>query len=366
MRIVLTGGGTGGHIIPLIVVAQKIKEKNSQVQFMFIGPNGPIERKLIEAQNIPAKHVLVGKMRRYFSLYYLVDIFKIPLGVIQALWYLLFYMPDAIFSKGGYASFPVVVVGWLYRIPIFIHDSDANPGLANGMLAKLANRVAISYPQAEKYFPAEQVVLTGNPLRLDIAQGDAQKAREMFSFTESKKTIFIWGGSQGARAINSKILDILPELLKRYQVIHQTGDNNFEEVERKAGELGIKPGREGYIVLPFIQEELKNILALADLIISRSGSNSISEIAANGKPSIIIPLKNSANNHQRMNAYAIAKVGGCIVLEESNLGSHMLLEKINEIMGNTELQEKLKNNIKTFYHPDAAEKIADGILEMIK
>ncbi len=366
MKIVLTGGGTGGHIIPLLAVAQKIKEKNPQVQFMFIGPKGKMEKKLMESQNIPARYVLVGKLRRYFSFHYITDFFKIPLGIIQALWYLLVFMPDAIFSKGGYASFPVVVAGWLYRIPTLIHDSDANPGLANSILAKFVNRVAVSYPRAEKYFLARKVVLTGNPLRADIAQGNAEKARKMFSFLDSKKVIFVWGGSQGAQAINNKILDILPELLKKYQVIHQTGDRNFEEVKHKVGELGIKIGRDGYVALPFIKEELKDVFALADLIISRSGSNSISEIAANGKPSIIIPLKNSANNHQRMNAYAVAKMGGCIVLEESNLGAHMFLEKIDEIMENDELREKIKKNIKFFYHPDAAEKIAEGILGMIK
>ncbi len=366
MRIVLTGGGTGGHIIPLVAVAQKIKEKNPETQFLFIGPKGSIEKKIMEKENIPLKYVLVGKMRRYFSFLYLVDILKMPLGVIQALVYLLFYMPDAIFSKGGYASFPVVVVGWLYRIPILIHDSDANPGLANTFLAKFADRIAVSYPQAEKYFPAKQVVLTGNPLRADINQGEAQKAREKFSLLESKKVIFVWGGSQGAQAINNKILDILPDLLKRYQVIHQTGEKNFKEVEHKAGVLGIKNGRRGYVAIPFIGEELKDILAVADLIISRSGSNSISEIAANGKASIIIPLANSANNHQRMNAYAIAKIGGCVVLEEANLGSSMLLNEINKIMTETELKEKLERNIKKFYHPEALEKITNGILGMIK
>ena len=366
MKIVLTGGGTGGHIIPLIAVAQKIKEKNPEAEFLFIGPKGKIEKELMEKENIPLKYVLVGKMRRYFSFRYLIDIFKLPLGIIQTLWYLLFYMPDAIFSKGGYASLPVVVVGWLYRIPILIHDSDANPGLANIFLAKFSNRVAISYSRAERYFPAKQVVLTGNPLREDINQGEAQKAREKFSLLESKKVIFIWGGSQGARAINNKILNILPDLLKRYQVIHQTGEKNFREVEHKAGVLGIKNGRRGYIALPFISEGLNDILALAELIISRSGSNSISEIAANGKASIIIPLANSANNHQRMNAYAIAKVGGCVVLEEANLGANMLLEKINEIMDKVELKEKLEKNIKSFYHPEATEKIAGGILGMIK
>ncbi len=366
MKIVLTGGGTGGHVIPLIAVARKIKEKNSDAEFMFFGPEGKFEKKFMEAEGIAIKHIISGKMRRYFSILNFVDFFKIPIGVVQALWSLLWFMPDAIFSKGGCATLPVVIAGWVYRIPILIHESDANPGMANSILAKFSTRVAISYPSAENYFPAEQVVITGSPLRDDINQGDKENARKFFSLTESKKTIFVWGGSQGAKPINDKILEILPELLRKYQVVHQVGEKNFEEVVKRAGELGIKNGREGYYALSFIGEELKDILAVSDLVISRAGSSSISEIAANSKPAIIIPIDKSANNHQRMNAYSIAKIGGCVVLEENNLGEHMLLAKIDEIMNNEEIRNKLSTNIKAFYHPDAASRIADGIVGMIK
>ena len=367
MRIVLTGGVSGGHIVPLITVAKKIKEKNPETEFLFIGPRGELEERLMSAAQIPIKGIATGKMRRYFSWLNFIDVFKIPLGIVQALWILLWYMPDAIFSKGGSSSLPVVLVGWLYRIPIMIHESDANPGLANSMLGKFSTRVAVSYASAEIYFPSAQVVFTGAPLRADIASGDPQKARAMFSLLESKKIIFVWGGSQGAQVINDKILDILPELLHKYQVIHQTGIKNLEAVKHKAGELGIKAGHDGYHPVDFIGEELLDILAVTDLVISRAGSNSIAEIAANGKPSIIIPIQHSNRDHQRMNAYAVAKVGGCVVLEENNLGDSLLMGKIDEIFNDAELNTKLRTNIKnSFYHPDAAEKIAEGVLGMIK
>lgn len=352
--------------MPLIAVTRKIREKQPDVQLMFVGPKGKMEETLMGSENIPSKWIVVGKMRRYFSLLNFVDFFKIIFGVMQSLVILLTEMPDAIFSKGGYASFPVVFVGWLYRIPILIHESDAIPGLANRILKKFVDRVAVAYVEAEKEFPAAQVVVTGNPLRADINLGDAKKAREMFSLTESKKVIFVYGGSQGAQVINNKILDILPELLQKYQIIHQTGEKNFDEVRHRAGEMGIKAGREGYIPLAFIGEELKDILAVSDLVISRAGANSISEIAANGKPSIFIPLQSAANDHQRMNAYALARIGGCVVLEESNLGENLFMSRILEIMESPELQRKLSENIKTFYHADATEKIAIGILDMIK
>jgi len=369
MRIVLTGGGTGGHLIPLITVAKKIREKVPDCDFLFIGPEGKLEKEIMGNAGVKTKKVLVGKFRRYFSFLNFVDFFKIPLGVIQSLFHLLVYMPDAVFSKGGYASFPIVLASWFYKIPVLIHESDANPGMANSMLAKFSKRVAVSYPQAKIYFPKNQVALTGNPIRDDINKGNAQKARDMFSLTDVKKVIFVMGGSQGARFINNKIVNILPKLLHEYQIIHQTGENNFEEVKHlAAAEVGIKVGhsKEGYCPVPFVGEEMKDILALADLVISRAGANSISEIAANGKPAILIPLESAANNHQRMNAYAIAKNGGCLVIEENNLGEHMFYEKINEIMTNEELRAKLSKNIQAFYHADATERIADGILEMIK
>lgn len=353
-------------MVPLATVAKKIKEKVPDSEFLFIGPNGKMEKEIMEKAGIRTKNILAGKMRRYFSLKNLIDFFKVPIGIVQALFHLLVFMPDAIFSKGGYASLPVVLAGWAYRIPVLIHESDANPGMANSMLAKFSERVAVSYPEAEIYFPPDQVVLTGNPVREEIKNGDKARAREMFHLNESKKVIFVVGGSQGARNINNKVLNILPELLRSYQIIHQTGENNFEEVKRISGELGIKVGREGYCPVAFVGDEMADILAVSDLVISRAGAGSISEISANGKPSIIIPLTNSANNHQRMNAYSIAKKGGCVVLEENNLGEHMLMAKIDEIMNNEELRNKLSKNIQTFYYPDATERIAEGVLGMIK
>jgi UDP-N-acetylglucosamine--N-acetylmuramyl-(pentapeptide) pyrophosphoryl-undecaprenol N-acetylglucosamine transferase len=366
MRIVLTGGGTGGHLMPLAAVAKKIKEREPSAEFIFLGPGGELEKKIMEKEGIRMRTITAGKFRRYFSFKNFTDFFKTPVGIIQSLFWLLVYMPDAIFSKGGYASAPVVWAGWAYRIPMMIHESDANPGLANSTLGKLCERVAVSYHEAEKFFPAEQVVLTGNPVRADIAQGDPEKARQMFSLLASRKVIFVVGGSQGSGIINTSILHILPELLKKYQIIHQTGEKNYKEVEHIAGEMGIKAGREGYHPIAFYGDELKDIIAVSDLIISRAGANTIAEIAANGKPSILIPLENSANNHQRMNAYAIAKQGGCVVLEENNLGKNLLMSKIEEIMNNEALYNKLANNIKAFYYPDAADRITDGILGMIK
>lgn len=366
MKIVLAGGGSGGHLMPLVAVARKIKEKNPETTFLYIGPKGKMEKSVMDEEGIPIKHILVGKLRRYFSFQNFVDMCNIPLGIIQSMWILFVEMPDAIFSKGGYASLPVVLVAWAYRIPVLIHESDAVPGLANSILGKFASRVAVSYPSAEEEFLASEVVLTGNPMREDINKGDPEKARKMFSLKEERKTILVIGGSQGARVINNRILSVLPELMEKYQIIHQTGEANFQEVQHRAGELGYKIGREGYNAMPFIGKEMKDVYAVSDLVISRAGANSISEIAANKKPSILIPLQGSANDHQRMNAYSLAKVGACIVLDENNLGKHIFLSRIEEIMNDEHLRQKLSKNIQSFYHSDATERIANGVLEMIK
>lgn len=365
MRIVLTGGGTAGHIYPLLTVARKIREKmGEKAKLVYIGAGSNFEE-IMEANGITQKRIIAGKVRRYFSWLNFVDFFKLPIGFIQSLWILFWYMPDVVFSKGGYVSLPVVLAAWLYRIPVIIHESDAYPGLANRMLAGLAKRIALAYPSAKKYFSEDKTALIGNPVREELAGGSAEAARNFFNFTESKPVIFVTGGSQGSQTVNSALARILQVLLQRTQIIHQTGENNYESMVHLAGEFGIKAGREGYYPIKFLNEkELCNAYALADLVISRAGANSITDIAANGKPSILIPIDRSANDHQRMNAYELAKVGGALVLEEGNLGENILLEKIEKIMDDEPLRNKMSEKIKSFYHPQAAEHLANGVIEL--
>lgn len=366
MRIVLTGGGTGGHIFPLISVARKLRERGGiDLELLYIGSGAQLEKEVMNQENIPTKFIFSGKMRRYFSLQNFIDPFKTVLGLIQSLWILLWYMPEAVFSKGGYVAVPVVIAAWIYRIPVLIHESDAAPGSSNAMLAKFAERIAVAYPEAATYFESSKTAILGNPVREDINHGSAEEARKFFNFTESKPVILVLGGSQGSQTINEAVARILPQLLMRAQIIHQTGEKNYEDAVHLAGEFGIKAGREGYHPIKFLEGDiLKNSYALAELIISRAGANSIAEIAANKKPSILIPLKGSANDHQSLNAYELAKVGGALVLEEGNLGEHMLLEKIEKIMDNKELQQSMGEAAASFYHPLAAEHLADGILEI--
>lgn len=369
MRIVLTGGGTGGHLFPLVAVADKLKTKlGPEVKFLYMGSGAKMERKIMKEQGIKAKFVLSGKRRRYASFKNFTDILKIPIGFLQSLWILLWFMPDVVFSKGGFVAIPVVMAAWVYRIPILIHESDSIPGTANQFLAKYSNRIAIAYPSAGEYFAKEKTALVGNPIRPELIDGDAIILRKKLEFSESRKTILVLGGSQGSQIINESIITILPELLHRYQVIHQTGHDHYERVIHEAGEQGVKvTGHEGYWVTPFMNaNELRDSFALCDLVISRAGATFITEIAANGKPAILIPLENSANDHQRMNAYSLAKVGAAAVLEETNLGEHILIDEIEKIMRDDDLRKGMEEKIKTFYHPHAAEIIANSIVELAR
>ncbi len=369
-RIVLAGGGTGGHIFPLIAVAEELEQKYSNVEFLYIGTSsqmGEVAEDAMAQMNIPTKNIVVGKMRRYFSPEYFLDFFRIPIGIIQSLFHLLVFMPDAVFSKGGYASVPVVFAAWIYHIPVLTHDSDAVPGWANRVCGKFSRYVALSYDMSARYFRSNKIVITGNPIRSEIINGNRARGYERWGFTESRPTVLIVGGSQGAKAVNDAVLRVLPEMAQMAQVLHITGQNLYEDALDLAGEQGFKSGRHRYVAVPFLNRaEMADAYAVADIVISRSGANSITEMAATKKVVIFVPLARSANNHQYMNAYEIAKIGGALVLEESNLGGHLLTEKITQLLHNKELRTQLQEKIHTFYNPQAAAKIAEGIMKMIE
>lgn len=366
MRIVLTGGGTGGHLFPILAVVREIRKQTGgkeDAELLFLGPDGELEEEVMEKEFIPTKRILCGKLRRYFSPLNILDFFKIPVGIVQSLWYLLAFMPDVVFAKGGYASVPVVTAAWLYRIPVVIHESDVTPGLANQIMSRMARRIAVSFPGSEKFFSERKVVLSGNPIRTELTEGSKEEALKIFSLSAERKTILVIGGSQGARAINHAIVGILPKILKKWQLIHVTGKNEYEGVLREAGKLGIKAGRGGYHPYPFLREELSHAFSSADLVVSRAGANALTEIAANAKPAIIIPITSSANNHQEQNAFAFSQAGAAVVLEQNNLGENILFGEIERTIESKELCFELGERIKKFYNSQAVEIIAKEILK---
>lgn len=368
MRILLTGGGTGGHLFPLLSVASAIKKESKEpVDFLFIGPCNNFSDEILKKNGIKTKNVLTGKWRRYFSFQNFVDCIKLPIGIVQALIKVLFFMPDVVFSKGGYGSVPVLIAARIYWIPIIIHESDAIPGKANRIMEKLSDVIAISYEMTKDYTDPTKTFFTGNPIRETLLGGKPEESKKILGLKTGKPILLVLGGSQGAKKINQVITTILPRLLETYEVVHQCGEKNYEETKELAGKSGFKPGREGYHLYPFLKdenEELKNALGSADLILSRAGATAISEIAAYKKASLLIPLFNSANDHQTHNAFEVAKKGGAMVLKEENLTPELLLGKIDILMNDLPLRESMGEKAGFFYNPDAPQKIAQIILKV--
>lgn len=367
MKIFFTGGGTGGHIFPIIAIAREIKKifPPGKVKLYYIGPKDSFSKSLSQ-EGISPLFVLSGKLRRYLNpislLQNVFDIFlKIPLGIIQSFIYVLFFAPDLIFSKGGFGSFPPVIASKLLFVPIFLHESDSVPGLANRILARLATEVFVSFPNTP-YFPKKKMILVGNPIRTELLEGNSEEAKKFFGLSGTRPVILILGGSQGAQRINDKILEVLPGLLKDFEVIHQCGEKNFESVQAEAKVMVKGDLIKFYHCFPFLNEkELKLAYGVADFIISRAGSGVIFEIAALGKPSILIPLPESAQEHQVRNAYIFAKGGASFVIEEENFTSHFFLERIRYFFEDPKKLEKMRNAAKEFSRPKAARIIAEYI-----
>lgn len=374
MKILFTGGGTGGHIYPIIAIIREIKRAYPKInlQFFYIGPKDDFGQILLSQEGIKVKTIFTGKVRRYFTFSSFFKnifdiIFNIPLGIIQAYFYIFFSAPDLIFSKGGYGSIPAVLAGWLLKTPILLHESDIVPGLANRFLARFSLEIFVSFPVKDiQYFPLKKMVWVGNPVRQEILEGKSREAMEYLKLIGEKPIVLILGGSQGSQRINDKILEILPELLKKFEVIHQTGDKNFKAIETESQAFIAKDLIKYYHPFPFLREEhLKLAYAACDIVVSRAGSGSIFEIAAIAKPAILIPLPESANSHQVENAYYYAKKGGAIVLEEANFTPHFFLEKLRYLVDYPQELEKMQNAAKEFSKIQSAKIIANYICEYI-
>jgi len=369
MRIVFTGGGSGGHFYPIIAVAEEIlnyskEQKLLDIQMYYMSTD-PYSDGILFDNNIKFRKVWAGKWRRYFSILNFCDLFKTAVGIIRAIWTLFQIYPDAVFGKGGFASFPTLMAARILRIPVLIQESDTVPGRVNKWAGKFARRVAIAYPEAEKYFPKGKTAYTGNPVRLELLNLPSKKeGLEFHKLDASLPTILVLGGSQGAQIINDAIIDALPEIVKSYQVIHQTGKINVESVNETVDVVLLNnPNRGRYKMLPYLDTlSMRMAASAADLVISRAGSGAISEIAIWNLLSIIVPISQEVSHDQRKNAFAYARAGAGVVIEEENLTPNLLISEINRILSDKELQKKMKNGARNFARPDAARKIAEGII----
>jgi len=364
MKIVLTGGGTGGHFYPLIAIAEKLTEtayENKVIDLkLYFMSDAPYDKRLLFENGIKYVSVPAGKMRLYFSFKNIFDIFSTITGLFWGLVNMFFIFPDVVISKGGYAAFPAVFAAKILRIPVIVHESDSFPGRLNVWTAKFAQYVAISWPEAIDYLPKEKTALTGQPIRSNILHGDSNGAIEFFNLEKDLPVILVIGGSQGAEKINDIVIDVLPDLLEHYQVIHQTGIKNYDASVLRAKLVLEKTNLlPRYKALSYLSDlDTRMAAGASSLVISRAGS-AIFEIASWGLPSIIIPITISNGDHQRKNAFNYARSGSCEVIEESNLTRHVLISEIDKLMTNKTRMDEMKRSALAFANHDAAKKIAN-------
>ncbi|MDP2641940.1 MAG: UDP-N-acetylglucosamine--N-acetylmuramyl-(pentapeptide) pyrophosphoryl-undecaprenol N-acetylglucosamine transferase [bacterium] len=373
MRILFTGGGSGGHFYPIISIAEELgrlaKEKRLlDVELFFMSPT-PYNPGVLYEHGIIYKKNSAGKLRRSGNWLALLpnffDLFKTGWGILVSLYQIFRLYPDVIFGKGGYASFPALLAGRILHIPVVIHESDTVPGRVNLWAGKWASRVALSYADAAKYFPKEKVALTGQPVRKDIIEPITEGAREFLKIEEGVPVVLVLGGSQGAQRINDTILEGLKSLVEKYAVIHQTGKNNIVEVKATAeAVLFDSTHKDRYKAFDYLNPlALRMAAGISSVVISRAGST-IFEIAAWGLPAIIIPINERVSHDQRSNAFAYARTGASEVIEEANLTPNILASEIERLVTNETEREKMKAAAKAFYKPDAARLVAEEILKI--
>lgn len=320
-KIVMTGGGTAGHVTPNIALIPSLLEEGYEIYY--IGSYSGIERKLMADYDVKYYGISSGKFRRYFDPKNFSDPFRVLNGFFQSIRILGKIKPDVIFSKGGYVSVPVVRAASLRRIPCIIHESDMTPGLANRLCIKYARKICCNFPETLNSLPAEKAVLTGSPIRRELSTGDKQKGLDLCGFDGSKPVILVIGGSLGAQAVNECVREAMPELIKKYDIIHLCGAGKMDNL------LLTKPG---YKQFEYVKDELKDLYAACDIVISRAGANAICELLSLKKPNILIPLPaKSSRGDQILNAKSFEKQGFSIVIEEEDLDSEVLNEKADEL-----------------------------------
>jgi len=374
MKIVFTGGGTGGHFYPIIAVAERVNQLIDQEKILrsklYYISDSPYDKEMLFENGLLYEEVSTGKMRTHFSVKSFFknfsDIFKTFFGVINAIYKMFSIYPDVVFGKGGYASFPTIFAARLLRIPVVIHESDSAPGRVNKWAGHFAKKVAVSFIEAANYFPQKKVAWTGQPIRTEIEHhANRNEALEYFKLEGDVPVILVLGGSQGAELINNTILDALPRLVKDYQIIHQTGVNNFKMVKDRAEVvLTGNQYKLRYMSMPFLNPlALRMAGGVATIIISRAGSM-LFEIASWGVPSILIPITNTNMDHQKSNAFNYARAGACSVVEEMNMTANILSSEIERITEDKEGYEIMAKNAKAFNKPDAAMKIARALVDI--
>lgn len=372
-KILVTGGGTSGHISPALALIGTLRELQPGAEFLYVGSQTGLEKELVEAAHIPFVSISTGKLRRYLSFENIVDQFRIPVGIFQSLGIVRRFKPDVVLATGGYVAVPPVLAAAMCRVPILIHEQTVQIGLANQINARFAAQIALSWNGALESLPPQfraKAFVAGNPVRAAIFGGQGEMARQFFDLSDNTlPVVYVTGGSLGARIINRAVEDALPELLQIAQVIHQCGqqpagsEQDFERLTRAASLLSPEL-QSRYALTRFVKAEINHVFALADLVVSRAGASTVTELCALGKPALYIPLVPTGGDEQTKNARMCEEIGAAQILPQSEISGATLLANIRELLGDGAKLETMGRAAQTLAKPDAAREIATAVLEL--
>jgi UDP-N-acetylglucosamine--N-acetylmuramyl-(pentapeptide) pyrophosphoryl-undecaprenol N-acetylglucosamine transferase len=366
VSVVIAGGGTGGHTSPGLAVATLLRERG--ISHAWIGSRDGLEARRAAERSIPYHAIPTGKLRRYWAWRNLSDLaVNVPAGIVRARTLLRRLRPRVVLATGGFVALPVVLGAALARVPVVVHEQTAVPGLANRIAARLARRVAITFAASAERFPADRVVLTGNPLRPDLRAGSRADAIGRFALDPALPLLYVTGGAQGSRAINRAIGEIVGPLLGQAQVIHQSGDNpatgDRAWLQGKRAALAPALARR-YTVLPWVGDELAGIYAMAALVVARAGAGTVNECCQLGLPALYIPLPGASGDEQTANARLVGRAGGCAILPQATLTPDLLLERIGALLANPARLKEMGERARSLAIPDAAERLVAVLLEV--
>lgn len=379
MRILVTGGGTSGHISPALAVIQTLrdmaKRENLQIEFLYVGSNNGLEREIVTAAGVPFVGIQTGKLRRYFSVENLIDQFRLPVGYAQSLKTVAAFKPDVVFSTGGYVAVPPVIAAATLRKPILIHEQTVQIGLANRIISRFATRIALSFESARQELAPQlrdRAFVTGNPLRPLIFGGDKQAAKVLCGFNDGDDdlpTLYVTGGSQGARIINRAVEEVLPALLGLCRIVHQCGrqpandEQDYDRLKAASGQLS-QELQQRYYVSKFFNDEIKDVFALADFVVGRAGAGTVAELCALKKPAIYVPLVPTGGDEQTRNAQMCVDAGAAVIIKQDELNGAILLEQVQALLADSARLQAMSLAANGLARPEAAQTLAQTVLEM--
>lgn len=370
MRVLISGGGTGGHIYPALAVATQLRELY-KADILYLGSDDGLETQLVPAAGFRLATVKAGKLQRFVSVKTLKGIARVPVGMAQAVGIVRQFHPDVAFTSGGYVSVPAGLAAKLNGVPLLLHQQDVPPNLSNKLIAPSAARISIAFAASQRYFPAEKTLLLGNPLRqeiLDVRQVAVEEVKTRLGFVPDLPLLLVTGGSQGARHLNQVVARSLPELLKRCQVLQISGQKLYAETQALVESTLVgqeEQLKQRYRLVPYMSDEMPLALQAADLVICRAGAATLSELAVLEKPSLLVPLPPAiGGSPQEMNADTFGSAGAAVVVRNDNLQSANLLDHVQQLVGSPERLQAMATALKTFAKPNATQDIAETVVKM--